>query len=136
MKNRPDQSRRRTKAFINVQDLDKLVQERVEEASMPHHYKFRAIAIDASNSPLFQAILEYEFPKKFEILTFDCYSSQNDSVQHHHRYQDKRVIHSRNDFILCQIFLFNLKGVASDWFYFLPQRSIHGFGDLTKLFLA
>ena len=45
------------------------------------------------------------------------------------------VIHSKNVSILCQIPP-SLKGVASDWFYFFPSRSIYNFRDLTKLFLA
>jgi len=103
---------------------------------MPHHSRFRAITTDASNSPFSGDILEYEFFKKFMILTFNFYSSQSDSVQHLRQYQDKMVIHFRNNFILCWIFPSSPKGVAFDWFYSLPPRSIHGFEDLTKLFLA
>ena len=58
----------RIEAFILVQDLDKLVQERVREASMPHNRKCRAISFDASNSFVSEAILEYIFLKKFVIL--------------------------------------------------------------------
>ena len=36
------------------------------------------------NSPL--GILEYEFSKKFMILTSDCYSAQSDPVQHLRQY--------------------------------------------------
>jgi len=46
------------------------------------------------------------------------------------------MIHSKNVSILCQIFPSSLKGVASDWFYPLPQYSVHIFEDLTKLFLT
>ena len=70
------------------------------------------------------------------ILTFDCYSGQSGSVQHLRHYQDKVVIHSRNDSILYRIFPSNLKGVDSDWLYSLQPCSIHSFGDLTRLFLA
>jgi len=103
MKNQPDQSRRRTEAFICVQDLDELIQERVEEASMPHNRKFRVIAIDESNSLFSEALLEYKFPKKFVIPTFDCYFGQSDPVQHLCQYQDKMLIHFRSDSILCRI---------------------------------
>ena len=102
---------------------------------MPHNRKFRAIAIDASNSPFSEAILEYKLPKKFVISTFDWYSGQSDPL-HYLLSTGKMVIYSRSHSILCRIFLSNLKGVASDWFYSLLQCSIHGFGDLTKLFLT
>jgi len=106
---RPDHSRRKIEELIHIQDLDKLVQTRVEEASMPHHRRFRAIATDASDSPFSAEILGYEFPKKFMIPTFDCYPDQSDPVQHLRQYQDKMVIHFRND-SLCQIFPFSLRG--------------------------
>ena len=102
---------------------------------MPHHHRFKAIAIDASNFAFSVTMLEYEFPKKFVIPTFGCYFGQSDPVQHLRQYQNKMVIHSRNDSILCLIFPSNLKGVAFDWFHFLPSRSIRSFGDLTKMFL-
>jgi len=86
--------------------------------------------------PFSKDILEYKFPKKFIILTFGFYSSQRDSVQHLRQYQDKMVIHSRNDSILCRIFPFGLRVAASDWFYSLSLRSVHDIRDLTKLFLA
>jgi len=57
-----------------------------------------------------------KFLKKFTILTFDCHSGQSDPVQQLRQYQDKMVIHPRNDFILCLIFPSSLKEVASDWF--------------------
>ena len=68
---------------------------------MPHLCRFRAIAYDASYSPLSGNILEYEFSKTFIVPTFDCYSNQSDPIQHLRQYQDKMVIYSRNNFILC-----------------------------------
>ena len=53
----------------------------------------------ASKSPFSEGMLEYEFSKKFKILTFNCYSSQSDPIQHLSQYRDKMVIHARNDFI-------------------------------------
>ena len=97
---------------------------------------FRAITINASNSPFFEDLLEYEFPKKFMILAFNCYSGQSDPVQHLHQYQDKLLNHSRNNFILCRVFPSRLKGVPSNWLYSLRPRSIHSFRYLTRLFLA
>ena len=56
-KNRLHQSWMRIEAFILVQDLDKLVQERVGEASMPHNRKCRAISIDAH--PILSSLRPY-----------------------------------------------------------------------------
>ena len=96
-KDRYYHSRRKAEEFIHVQDLDKLVRKRVEEVRMPYHGRLRAIAPDASNSPLSEDILENEFLKKFMISTFNCYSGQSDPVQHFRQYQDNMVIHFRND---------------------------------------
>ena len=82
MKDRPNHSQRKIEKFIHVQNLDKLIQKQVEGASMPHLFRVRAITINLSNSLFFRNILEYEFSKKFIILTFDCYSAQSDPIQH------------------------------------------------------
>ena len=82
IRDRHDHSWRKINKFICVLDLDKLVQ----EARMSHHDRLRDITIVASNSPFSEGILEYEFPKKFMILTFDCYSSQSDLVQYLRQY--------------------------------------------------
>ena len=103
---------------------------------MPHNRKFKDVAIDASNSPFSEAMLEYEFPKKFVIPTFDCFFGESNPLHHLHQYQDKMVIYFRSNPILCWIFPSNLKWVTSDWFCSLPQYSIHGFKNLTKLFIA
>ena len=49
----------------------------VQEARISHHDRLRAIATGASNSPFSEGIKEYEFFKKFMILTFDWYSGQS-----------------------------------------------------------
>ena len=46
----------------------------------------------------------------FMIPTFDCYSDQSDLIQHLRQYQDKMVIYSINDSILCRIFPSGMKG--------------------------
>jgi len=103
---------------------------------MPHLGKLRAITTNASNFPFSEGILKFEFPKMFMILNLIAtpvrviQSSASASIR------TKMVSLSRNDSILCQIFPFILKGIASDWFYSLLPLSIHNIGDLTKLFLA
>ena len=130
-----DHSWRKTEEFIRVQDLEKFVQKQVEEVRIPHHDKLRAIASDASNLSSPRAYWNM-MSQKFMIPTFDCYSVQSDPVPYLRQYQEKMVIHARNDSILCRIFPSSLKGVASDRFHFLLPRSIHSFEDFTKLFLA
>ena len=57
----------RIEESVRIQDLDKLVLKRIEEARMSHHDRLRAITTNASNSLFSKGILEYKFPKKFMI---------------------------------------------------------------------
>ena len=75
-----DQTQRKIEELVCIQDLNKFIQERVEEAKMQHHDRLRAITIDTSNSPFSESIFECEFLKKFTIPTFDCYSGQSDPI--------------------------------------------------------
>ena len=102
---------------------------------MPHHDRHSTITTNTSDSPFSDGILEYEFPKKFTIPIFDCYFGQSDPVQHLCQYEDKMVIHVRNDSILCQIFTSSLKGRLR--LVLVPSTTLnHNFEDLTKLFLT
>ena len=87
-------------------------------------------------SPLSKEIQESEFSKKFSTLTFDYYSRVSDLVQHIRHFRDKMVIYACNDQIMCLTFPASLKGVASDWFYSLPLRSLHNFAEVTEVFLT
>ena len=66
-----------------------------------------------SDSPFSEEILECEFRMKFSTPTFD-YSGVSDHVQHIRYFQDKMVVYSRNDPLLCITFPTSLKDVASD----------------------
>ena len=59
-----DHCRRKVEEFVRVQDLNKLVHERVEEARVSHQGKLKAITIDASNPLFSEDILGCEFSKK------------------------------------------------------------------------
>jgi len=57
-------------------------------------------------------------------------------VQHirHFWEQDGNLLTQRSDH--CLIFLSNLKGVASDWFYSLPPRSLNDSEEVAEAFLT
>jgi len=46
------------------------------------------------------------------------------------------VVYSRNDPLLCLIFLSSLKGVVSDWFYSLLSHSRNNFEEITEAFFT
>ena len=92
--------------------------------------------LSKSPTPLSKEILECEFPKKFSTPTYDYYSVVSDLVQHIRHFQDKMVIYSHNDPIMCLTFPSSLKGVASDWFYSMPPHFFHNFEEVFKAFLT
>jgi len=46
------------------------------------------------------------------------------------------VLYFRNDQVMCLTFSSSLKGVISEWFYFLPPLSLHNFSEVTEIFLT
>ena len=93
-------------------------------------------AVKITDSPLSEEILECEFPNKFLAPTFDCYSGVNDPVQHTRYFRDKMVVYFHNDSLMCLTFPSNVKGVASNWFFFLTLQSLHNFEEVTQAFLT
>jgi len=87
-------------------------------------------------SPLSEETQRCRFSRKFSTPTFDYYSGASDPVQHIRHFRDKKVIYSHNDPVICVTFPSNLKGAVSDWFYFLPPRSLHNFMEVTEAFLT
>ena len=55
-------------------------------------------------SPLSKQIQESQFPKKFSTLTFDYDFGVSDLVQHIRHFQNKMVIYSGNDPVMCPPF--------------------------------
>jgi len=74
--------------------------------------------------------------RKFSTPTFNYYSVVHDLVQHIRHFRDKMIINSHNNLIICLTFLSILKVITSDWFYSLPQRSLHNFEEVTKASLT
>ena len=60
----------------------------------------------------------------------------SDPVQHVRQFQNKIVVHSRNNPLLRVIFSSSLKGLTSDWFYSRSPHSLHNFEEVTKAFLT
>jgi len=44
------------------------------------------------------------------------------------------VVHSHDDLLMCWVFPSSLKGVALDWFYSLPSRSLWNFEEVSDVF--
>ena len=75
-------------------------------------------------------------PKEVSVPNFDYYYGASDLIQHVRHFQDKMVIYSCNDLILCITYPFSLKAAASDWFNSLSFHSLRNFEEVTKVFLT
>ena len=72
----------------------------------------RIVHIRIFDSLLSEKIMSYKFSKKFEIPNFECYTGVTDPVQHLRTYEVKMVVHSHNDYLICRVFPFSLKGIT------------------------
>ena len=85
----------------DLRTLDELIQRRAE-AKLQSSPSLSTVKI--SDSPFSEEILECEFPKKFATPTFDYCYGMNDPGPARQALQDKMVVHSCNDPLLCLIF--------------------------------
>ena len=68
--------------------------------------------------------------------TFDSYTGVSDPVQYICHLQEKIMLYSRNDPIICLTFPSRLKGATSEWFYSISSRFFHNILEITEAFLT
>lgn len=62
------------------------------------------------------------------------YNGQTDPVEHVSHFNQRRVVHSKNEALMCKVFPSNLGHVAMMWFDGLGAGSIDSFKELTRAF--
>ena len=88
------------------------------------------------SSPLGQHILSYEPPHGFTIPPFAMYDGSSNPYDHMMHFNQAMILNTRNDGLLCKVFLASLKGPALDWFHKLPKGSINSFSELWAAFVS
>ena len=68
--------------------------------------------------------------------TFTIYYGKNDLVEHVCHYNQSMAIYSRNEALMCKIFLSSLEPIAMRRFDGLEKGSIRGYDELIKAFGA
>ena len=89
-----------------------------------------------SKSPLTRRIERAKLPRQFVQPTFTMYNGRTDPVDHVSHFNHKMAVHSRNEALMCKVFLSSLGPVAMRQFVGLEKGSISYFQELTKAFGA
>ena len=89
-----------------------------------------------SKSPFTQNIEDESLPRRFHQPTFTFYTGRSNPVEHVSHFNQKMVVHSKDEAFMCKIFPSSLGPVAMRWFNDLRANSIDSFKKLTRAFGA
>ena len=71
---------------------------------------------------------------QFTQPTFTMYNGCTDPVEHVSHFNQRMNVHSKNETLMCKVFLSSLGSVAMRWFDGLCASSINSFKELTRAF--
>ena len=84
-----------------------------------------------SRLPFTRRINGAELPRRFTQPTFTMYNGRTDLVEHVSHFNQRMVVHSKNEVLMCKVFPSSLGPVAMRWFDGLGVGSIDSFKELT-----
>ncbi|XP_030933882.1 uncharacterized protein LOC115959579 [Quercus lobata] len=87
-----------------------------------------------SKSPFMHHIEVAILPQLFQQPTFAIYNGKTNLVEHVSQFNQRMIVHSRNEVLMCKVFLFSLEPVAMRWFNGLRMNSIDSYRQLTQAF--
>ena len=87
-----------------------------------------------SKSPFTRKIEGGRLPRQFTQPTFTMYNGRTDPVEHVSHFNQRMVVHSKNEALMCKVFPSSLGPVAMRWFDGLGASSINSFKELTRAF--
>ena len=87
-----------------------------------------------SKSPFTHEIEGPRLPRRFHQLTFTLYNGRTNPVEHVSQFNQRMAIHSKNEVLMCKVFLSNLGLVAMRWFNDLKTNSIDSYKQLIQAF--
>ena len=87
-----------------------------------------------SRSPFTRHIEGAALPRRFQQPTFTIYNGNTDPVEHVSQFNQRMVVHSKNEALMCKVFPSNLGPVAMRWFNGLKSNSIDSYRQLTQAF--
>ena len=87
-----------------------------------------------SKSPFTHKIERETLPRRFHQPMFTIYNGRTDPVEHVSHFNQKMVVHSKDEALMCKVFPSSLGSVAMRWFDNLRVDSIDSFKELTSIF--
>ena len=84
-----------------------------------------------SKSPFIRRIDRAKLPHRFTQPTFTIYNGRTNLEEHVSHFNQRMVVHSRNEAFMCKVFPSSLGPVAIRWFNALEEGSIRSFEELT-----
>ena len=114
-----------------------------------HHYRHiykslprRGLGNDAmskalnhiSRSPFMHKIEATILPRRFHQPTFTIYNGQMDPTEHVSHFNQRMVVHSKDEVLMCKVFSSSLGPMVMRWFDGLRVDSIDSFKELTRAF--
>ena len=89
-----------------------------------------------AKSPFTRRIEGASLPRQFHQPTFSLYNGRTDPVEHVSHFNQKMVVHSKEEALMCKIFSSSLGTMAMRWFNGLKANFIDSFKKLTQSFGA
>ena len=80
-----------------------------------------------SKSPFTRKIEGAKLPRRFHQPTFTVYNGRMDPVEHVSQFNQRMVIHSQNETLMCKVFPSSLGPVVMRWFNSLKMDSIDSY---------
>ena len=87
-----------------------------------------------SKSPFTRKIEAAILPQWFHQPTFTIYNGQMDPVEHVSHFNQRIIVHSKDETLMCKVFPSSLGPVVMKWFDGLRTDSIDSFKELTRAF--
>ena len=89
-----------------------------------------------SKSPFTSRIEGGKLLRQFAQPTFTMYNGRTDHVEHVSHFNQRIVVHSKNEILMCKVFPSSFGPMAIRWFDGLKEGSINSFKELTRAFWA
>ena len=77
-----------------------------------------------SKSPFVRRINKARLPRQFSQPTFAIHNGRTDPVEHVSHFNQKMVIHAKNEALMCKVFPSSLRPMAMRWFDALGEGII------------
>ena len=97
---------------------------------MGHDAMSRALN-QLSRSPFTRRIEGAALPQWFQQPTFSIYNGNTDPVEHVSQFNQRMVVHSKDEALMCKVFPSSLGPAAIRWFNGLKANSIDSYRQLS-----